>query len=133
MLTLPSALTTTTMVVSFCCCCCCFFGGGCGTSAAMPVGVVGVMAMKMMISTRRTSISGTTFGSDIELPCPPTEIPIANPPCAVRAGHKRSLSAGLHLSRNHADNSDAHAVHDVDGMSDIAKSRVVLALDEGDL
>src|ERR1700678_547359 len=55
------------------------FGGvGCGTSASKPCGVVGVMTIKIIISTRRTSISGTMFGSDIEPLLPPTAIPMEN-------------------------------------------------------
>jgi hypothetical protein len=50
-------------------------GGGCGTSVSRPFGVKGVMTMKMMISTRSTSIIGVILTSDLT-PLPPTDIPI---------------------------------------------------------
>ena len=43
-----------------------------------PWGIVGVITMKMMISTSSTSISGTMFGSDIDPLFPPTAIPMEN-------------------------------------------------------
>src|SRR5690348_14004761 len=58
---------------------CCFWlgGGGCGTSASSPLGVSGVMTMKMISSTSSTSISGVTFMSAVgPPPAPPTAIPI---------------------------------------------------------
>jgi hypothetical protein len=54
------------------------FVAGCGINASRPFGVSGVITMKIMISTRSMSISGTTFIVAIELPFDPTSIPIAN-------------------------------------------------------
>src|SRR3954452_15279071 len=51
-------------------------GGGCGTSASSPLGVKGVITMKMMISTSKTSIIGVMLISDFGPPDPPTAIPI---------------------------------------------------------
>jgi len=51
-------------------------GGGCGTRASSPFGVNGVITIKMMISTRRTSIIGVMLMSDFGPPCPPTAIDI---------------------------------------------------------
>src|SRR5947209_13167907 len=52
----------------------CLFLGGCGTSASSPLGVRGVITMKMMSSTSSTSTSGVTLMSDRA----PPEAPNAN-------------------------------------------------------
>src|SRR5882724_10751482 len=52
----------------------CLFLGGCGTSASNPLGVSGVITMKMMSSTSSTSTSGVTLISDRA----PPEAPNAN-------------------------------------------------------
>ena len=53
-----------------------FGGGGCGTRASSPLGVSGVITMKIMISTSSTSIMGVMLMSDLTLPDPPTAIDI---------------------------------------------------------
>ena len=45
-----------------------FGGGGCGTSASSPLGVSGVITMKMMISTSSTSIIGVMLMSALAPP-----------------------------------------------------------------
>src|SRR5947209_2711886 len=52
----------------------CLFFGGCGTSASSPLGVSGVITMKMMSSTSSTSTTGVTLISDRT----PPEAPNAN-------------------------------------------------------
>src|ERR1051326_2037751 len=59
-----------------------FGGGGCGTSASSPLGVSGVMTMKIIRSTRRTSMSGVTLISAV-WPPPPVVIAIRLFPSAV--------------------------------------------------
>src|ERR1051325_7892921 len=51
-------------------------GGGCGTSASSPFGVSGVMTMKMISSTSKTSIKGVTLISAVCPPPPPVVIAI---------------------------------------------------------
>ena len=63
-LSLPFISTCTTTVLFSSSTSCCLFGEGCGTIASKPFGVRGVMTMKMMISTSKISMSGTTFGVD---------------------------------------------------------------------
>src|SRR5208337_5065604 len=55
---------------------CCFwsFGGGWGTNASNPLGVSGVITMKMISSTSNTSISGVTFMFAVWPPLAPTTI-----------------------------------------------------------
>src|SRR5207247_11335098 len=54
-------------------------GQGGGTRLSRPFGVSGVMTMKIMISTSRMSINGTTLGDESAPPfSPPTSIPIAS-------------------------------------------------------
>src|SRR5512146_2916341 len=67
----PFLITWTTIVRSLVCCCCCLSFGGWGTSAFRPFGVSGVMTMKMISSTSRTSISGVTLISAEGPPFPP--------------------------------------------------------------
>src|SRR5450755_1088239 len=56
-----------------------FLSGGCGASASSPCGVNGVMTMKMINSTRSTSINGVMLISDFgPPPGPPTDIDIEN-------------------------------------------------------
>ncbi len=63
---------------------CCWFGLGCGTSVSKPFGVNGVITMKMISSTSRMSISGTTFISAIAPPLlSPTLMPIATSPVSL--------------------------------------------------
>jgi hypothetical protein len=54
------------------------FDSGVGTRAGNPVGTLGVITMKMMISTNSTSINGTMLGSETGPRLPPqTAIPMA--------------------------------------------------------
>src|SRR3984957_17081708 len=77
MSTLPFEVTCTTIVLDSRSLSGLVFGGvGWGTSASKPCGTVGVMTMKIMMSTRSTSINGTILGSDIEPLLPPTAIPM---------------------------------------------------------
>src|SRR5579872_4254962 len=55
---------------------CVFGGAGCGTRASRPLGVSGVITMKIISRTRRMSISGTTFIEAIAPFFAPTSIPI---------------------------------------------------------
>src|SRR5437868_6398963 len=65
------------MVRSFGGGCFCWSLGGCGTRASRPLGVSGVMTMKMISSTSNTSISGVTFMSEVgPPPGPPIVIAI---------------------------------------------------------
>src|SRR5438105_8523230 len=57
-----------------------FGGGGCGTRASRPLGVSGVMTMKMISSTSSTSISGVTLMLAVGPPLPPIAIAITNSP-----------------------------------------------------
>src|SRR5713101_1671859 len=76
-LTLPFINTCTTTVWFSNSWFCCWFGFGCGTRVSIPLGVSGVMTMKIISSTSRMSISGTTFISAIAPPLlSPTCIPI---------------------------------------------------------
>src|SRR5215472_9626523 len=79
-LSFPFCSTWTTTVLFSSSWFCCWLGEGCGTSASSPLGVSGVMTMKMIMSTNRMSINGTTFGDAIEPLELPTSIPIANSP-----------------------------------------------------
>src|SRR5580704_15964159 len=77
MSTLPLEVTCTTIVLDSRSLSGLVFGGvGWGTSASKPCGTVGVITMKIMMSTRSTSINGTILGSDIEPLLPPTAIPM---------------------------------------------------------
>src|ERR1700684_2319984 len=53
------------------------FGGGCGTKASNPLGVSGVITMKMISNTSRTSINGVTFMFAFWPPLGPTAIAIS--------------------------------------------------------
>src|SRR5215467_10213179 len=78
-LTLLSLVTCTTTVLFSRSWFCCWFGFGCGTSVSKPLGVSGVMTMKIIKSTSKISMSGTTFISAIAPPLfSPTCIPIAS-------------------------------------------------------
>ena len=102
-LSLPPAVTCTTTVLLSSSWLCCWFGEGCGTSVSKPFGVSGVITMKMMISTRRMSINGTTFMSAIWPPdFPPTCIPITVSP--ARPG---SEFAGMQLKNRSQTNGQA--------------------------
>src|ERR1700744_1779827 len=84
--------------------------------------------MKMMMSTRRTSIRGTMFGSDIEPLFPPTAIPIRNSlnaPQLVRAAgrawwRRRRRSALLILLGQQTEVIDAGRANFVYGLHHIA-------------
>src|SRR5581483_7563646 len=62
-LSVPLEMSCTTMVRSIGSLCLVWSFGGCGTSASRPLGVSGVITMKMMSSTSSTSISGVTLMS----------------------------------------------------------------------
>src|SRR5579863_299939 len=53
-----------------------FGGGGCGTMASRPLGVSGVITMKMISRTSNTSMSGVTLIFALWPPLGPTAIPI---------------------------------------------------------
>src|SRR5258708_20577673 len=63
-------------------------GGGWGTSASRPFGVNGVITMKMMSSTSRTSMSGVTVIFSLWPPLVPTAILMVGSPLfpAPRSG-----------------------------------------------
>src|SRR5579864_9296174 len=66
--------------------------GGCGTRVGNPAGNVGVITIKMMISTNSTSINGTMLGSETGPPLlPPTEIPMIRTPFEC-AGYSEQLT-----------------------------------------
>src|SRR5712692_3673306 len=109
-LTLPFINTCTTTVWFSNFWFCCWLGFGCVTRVSMPLGVSGVMTMKIISSTSRMSISGTTFISAIAPPLlSPTCIPIelllsARPervsggPCAAPLWEGR----GVQPAKNHS-------------------------------
>src|SRR5271157_2803994 len=71
--------TCTTIVRSLGGGCFCWSFGGWGTSASRPFGVSGVITMKTMSSTSKTSIIGVTLMSALgPPPAPPIAIPISN-------------------------------------------------------
>ena len=72
----PRSINCTTMVRSGVLFLGAFGGGGWGTSASSPFGVSGVMTMKMISSTSRTSMSGVTLISALCPPLAPSAIPI---------------------------------------------------------
>src|SRR6266481_6436681 len=97
------------------------------------------MIIKITSSTRRISISGTTFGSAATRRLPPTIIPmshLAKIACertltsCKRA--KRNLLTCFELGGDQADLVDAGAAHDIDGFGNVLKHRFVVALHEGD-
>src|SRR5579864_6333829 len=55
---------------------CVFGGAGWGTRASNPLGVSGVITIKMMSKTKRMSMSGTTFIEAIAPFLAPTSIPM---------------------------------------------------------
>src|SRR6266404_5272972 len=72
-LSLPLLAIWTTTVLFSSSTFCCWFGEGCGTSVSKPLGTTGEMTMKIMLRTRRISISGTTLGDESAPPLsPPT-------------------------------------------------------------
>src|SRR5215510_5543932 len=91
-LTLLSLVTCTTTVLFSRSWFCCWFGFGCGTSVSKPLGVSGVITMKIIKSTSKISISGTTFISAIAPPLlSPTCIPIASLLLTQRLAGKTSV------------------------------------------
>src|SRR5499433_1755353 len=91
-LTLPSLVTCTTTVLFSRSWFCCWFGFGCGTNVSKPFGVSGVMTMKIIKSTSKISMSGTTFISAIAPPLlSPTCIPIASLLLTQRLAGKTSV------------------------------------------
>src|SRR5246127_2747626 len=94
--------------------------------------------MKMMMSTRSTSIRGTMFGSDIEPLFPPTAIPIKNSlnaPQLVRAAgcawwRRRRRSALLILLGQQTEVIDASRANFVHGLYHIAIFRAGIGPDE---
>src|ERR1700746_1186536 len=106
--------------------------------ASRPCGVVGVITMKMMMSTRSTSIRGTMFGSDIEPLFPPTAIPIKNSlnaPQLVRAAgcawwRRRRRSALLILLGQQTEVIDASRANFVHGLHHIAIFRASIGPNE---
>src|SRR5216684_350632 len=97
------------------------------------------MIIKTTSSTRRISISGTTFGS-AATPCVlPTNIPmshLAKIACERTLTScertKRKLLACLELGSDQADLVDAGATHDVDGFGDVLEHGFVVAFHKGD-
>src|SRR5208337_3748624 len=95
--------TCTTMVRSLGGGCFCWSFGGWGTSASRPFGVSGVITMKTMSSTSKTSIIGVTLMSALgPPPGPPIAIPISNSQllgASARggAGCRRLLCRGARL------------------------------------
>src|SRR5579859_2327871 len=90
-LTLPFISTCTTTVLFSNSWFCCWLGLGCGTRVSSPLGVRGVMTMKIINSTSRMSMSGTTFISAMAPPllsptCIPIELSPVGPPLASVAG-----------------------------------------------
>src|ERR1700675_3999454 len=76
-------------------------GDGCGTRASRPCGVVGEITMKIMMSTSRISINGTTFISETTPLDPPTDIAIckllycrAESSALTRSKGRKLLSGG---------------------------------------
>src|SRR5215831_1857647 len=91
-LTLLSLVTCTTTVLFSRSWFCCWFGFGCGTSVSKPLGVSGVITMKIIKSTSKISMSGTTFISAIAPPLlSPTCIPIASLLLTQRLAGKTSV------------------------------------------
>src|ERR1700729_4052109 len=74
----PRSISCTTMVRSGAWFLGALGGGGCGTSASRPFGVSGVITMKMMSSTRSTSMSGVTLIFALWPPPEPIDILIVD-------------------------------------------------------
>src|SRR4029077_10315255 len=103
------------------------------------------MIMKMTRSTSSTSISGTTFISDM-IPRfePPTAIPMSHlavkrfSPRGGLSHHPKllrnpeNLLASLDFRRDQTDFVDARPAHDIDGPRDFGKQYIVIAFDESD-
>src|SRR5256885_10170164 len=97
------------------------------------------MIIKITSSTRRISISGTTFGSAATQRLPPTSIPMSHLAkiCLREDSHtlrtsKRKLLTRLELGGDQTDLVDAGAAHDVDGFGNVLEHGFVVALHEGD-
>src|SRR6267154_5848832 len=97
------------------------------------------MIIKITSSTRRISISGTTFGSAATRRLPPTCIPmshLAKIACERTLTScersKQKLLTRLELGGDQADLVDAGATHNVDGSGNILEHGFVVALNEGD-
>src|SRR5579884_3631695 len=122
----PPPSSTCTTIVRLLSCGCSFFFGGCGTSALSPWGVIGVITMKMMISTSMMSIMGVMLMSEVgPLLPPPTFMAMANSPWRRRArsalaaaGHGNAL--GVHLLRDHPDLVTARRAHRIHDIGDVA-------------
>src|SRR5713101_2951180 len=124
---------------------CSLFGDGWGTRASSPLGVRGVMTMKMISRTRRMSISGTTFISAIAPLLVPTCIPMTSflsggsPPgwpfqrrsSAPFRPPGGLILAGFDLGRNQPNLIYIRGVHDVNGARHLLKRHFLVALDEG--
>src|SRR5271170_3544399 len=68
---------------------------GCGTRTSRPLGVSGVITIKMISNTSKISINGTTFISAIALPLlSPTDIPMGNSPSTARTLRKSAAPCG---------------------------------------
>src|SRR5580692_12163026 len=124
---------------------------GGGKSAGRPYCICGQTAMKMIKSTSRISISGTTFISETGPSFrPPSEIPMSHlaqtrlpreedshtlpgPRRGPREkGNSCCLLPGLELGRDQADSVDAGAAHDINGARHFREQYIVVAFDESD-
>src|SRR6266852_5290681 len=109
-LTLPLVSTCTTTVWFSSSTSCFWLGFGCGTRVSSPLGVSGVMTMKMIRSTSKMSISGTTFISAIAPPllsptCIPIELLLSARPERVSAGRRAAPlweGRGVQPAKNHS-------------------------------
>src|SRR5882672_6671554 len=92
-------------------------GGGWGTSASRPFGVKGVITMKMMSRTSKTSINGVTFISAFwPPPEPPLVIPITFSCRPARPAALLALTVPLLIGEQtqFVDAGGANIIHHID-------------------
>src|SRR5208282_1616193 len=119
-----------------------FGGGGWGTSASKPFGVSGVITMKMISNTSKTSISGVTFMFAFWPPLGPTAILINRSPIydrvllparRRRGARRRGKGSGLFLIRQKTELVHAGGAYIVDDFDHPAELRPHIGLEKDPL
>src|SRR5580700_9528945 len=105
-------------------------GGGCGTSASKPLGVKGVITMKIMSSTSSTSMSGVTLMFALWPPLGPTAIVMVDSPLLpTRRSGGWSVWCTLPLLGEQAKIVDAGGAHCVHHLHYVAEVGAGICLD----
>src|SRR5208282_159297 len=117
-------------------------GGGWGTNASKPFGVSGVITMKMISNTSKTSISGVTFMFAFWPPLGPTAILINRSPIydrvllparRRRGARRRGKGSGLFLIRQKTELVHAGGAYIVDDFDHPAELRPHIGLEKDPL